>query len=130
GIEGGTRIVAVVILAAAGVSGVVPYALAIGGALLVAVLLTIRPTVHAVQPIASQVSPAADVQELSTAFGWMLVGSVLAQALVNAPPVAAKLLAHGSDSVAAGQVLTGTVLARLPLFAFAAVQAALLPGLA
>ena len=55
---------------------------------------------------------------------------MLAQALVNAPPIAAKLLAHGSNSVAAGQVLTGTVLARLPLFAFAAVQAALLPGLA
>ena len=130
GIEGGTRIVAVVILAAAGVTGVVAYGLTIGGALLVAVLLTIRPTLHAVQPTDSLVSPAADAQELSTAFGWMLVGSVLAQALVNAPPVAAKLLAHGSDSVAAGQVLTGTVLARLPLFAFAAVQAALLPGLA
>jgi len=82
----------------------------------------VRPT--------AQPSPAADVQELSTALGWLLVGSVLAQALVNAPPIAAKLVAHGSDSVAAGQVLTGTVLARLPLFAFAAVQAALLPGLA
>jgi O-antigen/teichoic acid export membrane protein len=60
----------------------------------------------------------------------MLAGSVLAQLLVNAPPIAAKLLAHPGDSADAGQVLTGTVLARLPLFAFAAVQAALLPGLA
>ena len=82
-IEGGTRIVAVVVLAAAGVSGVVPYGLAIGGALLVAVLLTVRPTVHAVQPSPAQVSPRADVHELSTALGWMLVGSVLAQALVE-----------------------------------------------
>jgi O-antigen/teichoic acid export membrane protein len=129
-IEGGTRIVAVVILAAAGVASVAPYGLAIGGALLVAVLLTVRPTVRAARPAPSQASPAADVHELSTALGWLLVGSVLAQALVNAPPIAAKLFAHGSDSVAAGQVLTGTVLARLPLFAFAAVQAALLPGLA
>ena len=129
-LEGGTRIVAVIVLAVAGVSAVLPYGLAIGGALLVAVLATVRPTVHAVQPSASQPSPSADVQELSTALGWLLVGSVLAQALVNAPPIAAKLLAHGSNSVAAGQVLTGTVLARLPLFAFAAVQAALLPGLA
>jgi len=129
-IEGGTRIAAVVVLVAAGVTNVVPYGLAIGGALLVAVALTIPPTVGAVHPSPDQISPGAGVQELSTAFGWLLVGSVLAQALVNAPPIAAKLLAHGSDSVAAGQVLTGTVLARLPLFAFAAVQAALLPGLA
>ena len=129
-IEGGTRIAAVVVLVAAGVTNVVPYGLAIGGALLVAVALTIPPTVGAVRPSPDQISPGAGVQELSTAFGWLLVGSVLAQALVNAPPIAAKLLAHGSDSVAAGQVLTGTVLARLPLFAFAAVQAALLPGLA
>ena len=130
-IEGGVRIVAVIVLAAAGVTRVVPYGLAIGGALLVAVALMIRPTVAAVRPASvGQPAPAAGVQELSSALGWLLVGSVLAQALVNAPPIAAKLLAHGGDSAAAGQVLTGTVLARLPLFAFAAVQAALLPGLA
>ena len=130
-IEGGTRIVAVVVLATAGVTAVVPYGFAIGGALLVAVALTVRPTAAAVRPTsAGQPTPAAGVQELSSALGWLLVGSVLAQALVNAPPIAAKLLAHGGDSAAAGQVLTGTVLARLPLFAFAAVQAALLPGLA
>ena len=129
-LEGGTRIAAVVILAAAGVTGVVPYGLAIGGALLIAVVLTTPQTVGAVHATPGQPSPGASVQELSTALGWLLVGSLLAQALVNAPPIAAKLLAHGSDSVAAGQVLTGTVLARLPLFAFAAVQAALLPGLA
>jgi len=130
GIEGGTRIVAVVVLAAAGVTAVVPYGLAIGGALLVAVLATTRGTLRAVEPVAGCDSPPAAMSELSSALGWLLVGSVLAQALVNAPPVAAKLFAHGSDSIAAGQVLTGTVLARLPLFAFAAVQAALLPGLA
>src|SRR3954451_18056758 len=129
-IEGGTRIAVVVVLVAAGVTNVVPYGLAIGGALLVAVVLTIPPTVGALHPRPGEDNPRAGVQELSTAFGWLLVGSVLAQALVNAPPIAAKLIAHGSDSVVAGQVLTGTVLARLPLFAFAAVQAALLPGLA
>ena len=56
-------------------------------------------------PFAGQ-APAAGVQELSSALGWLLVGSVLAQALVNAPPIAAKLLAHSGDSAAAGQVLT------------------------
>ena len=124
-VEGGSRIAAVAALAAAGVTAVAPFGLAIGGALLVAVALTGRPTftaVHAGRP--------ADLQELSSALGWMLLGSLVAQALVNAPPIAAKLLARGGDSAVAAQVLTGTVLARLPLFAFAAVQAALLPGLA
>lgn len=124
-LEGGLRIVAVVGLAAAGVTAVAAYGLAIGVPLLVAaggVVSATRPALRS--------GPPADLPELSTALGWLLAGSVLAQALVNAPPIAAKLLARSGDSVAAGQVLTGTVLTRLPLFAFAAVQAALLPGMA
>jgi len=124
-LEGGSRIVAVVVLAALGLHGTGGYGVLIGAGLLLAAVLTARPTVTAVTP-----GPPAGWQELSSALGWMLVGSVLAQALVNAPPIAAKVLARSGDSVVAGQVLTGTVLARLPLFAFAAVQAALLPGLA
>ena len=124
-LEGGSRIAAVVACAAIGVHRTGVYAVLIGAGLLLAAVATARPTLRAVTP-----GPSAGWQELSTALGWMLVGSVLAQLLVNAPPIAAKALAHSGDSVAAGQVLTGTVLARLPLFAFAAVQAALLPGLA
>ena len=124
-IEGGGRIVAVTLLAALGVHRTGAYAVLIGAGLLLAAAMTMRPTTRVVTT-----GPAADWQELSSALGWMLVGSVLAQLLVNAPPIAAKVLAHAGDSAVAGQVLTGTVLARLPLFAFAAVQAALLPGLA
>ena len=124
-LEGGGRIAAVVALAAIGLHGTGGYGLLIGAGLLLAVVLTARPTIGAVAP-----GPPADWRELSSALGWMLVGSVLAQLLVNAPPIAAKVLARAGDSAVAGQVLTGTVLARLPLFAFAAVQAALLPGLA
>jgi O-antigen/teichoic acid export membrane protein len=123
--EGGSRIAAVVVLAAIGLHRTGAYGVLIGAGLLLAALMTMRPTLSAVMP-----GPPARWQELSGALGWMLVGSVLAQLLVNAPPIAAKLLADAGDSAAAGQVLTGTVLARLPLFAFAAVQAALLPGLA
>jgi O-antigen/teichoic acid export membrane protein len=125
GIEGGARIIAVAILAAVGVHAVGPYGLAIGGALVVAAGVTVRPVLDALTP-----GPTADWRELSASLGWLLIGSVLAQLLVNAPPIATKLLATSSDSAAAGQILTGMVLARLPLFAFAAVQAALLPGLA
>lgn len=124
-IEGGSRIGAVVVLAAVGVHETGGYGVLIGAGLLLAAVATARPTLAAVTA-----GPPADWHELSNALGWMLVGSLLAQGLVNAPPIAAKVLAGSGDSVAAGQVLTGTVLARLPLFAFAAVQAALLPGLA
>ena len=124
-LEGGSRIVAVVVLAAVGLHATGAYGVLIGGGLVLAAVLTARPTMAALTP-----GPPAGWQELSSALGWMLVGSVLAQLLVNAPPIAAKVLAHTGDSAVAGQVLTGTVLARLPLFAFAAVQAALLPGLA
>ena len=124
-VEGGSRIVAVVALAAAGLHRTGAYGLLIGGGLVLAAALTVRPTMSALSP-----GPPAGWQEMSGALGWMLVGSVLAQLLVNAPPIAAKVLADAGDSATAGQVLTGTVLARLPLFAFAAVQAALLPGLA
>lgn len=124
-VEGGTRIVAVVALAAAGVATVGPYGLLIGAALFIAVAVSARPMRAAVLP-----GPSAGWHELSTALGWTLVGSVLAQLLVNAPPIATKLLAHSNDSATAGTVLTGAILARLPLFAFAAVQAGFLPGLA
>ena len=124
-IEGGGRIAAVVLLAAIGLHRTGGYAVLIGAGLLLAAATTVRPTTRMVTP-----GPAAGWQELSSALGWMLAGSVLAQVLVNAPPIAAKVLARAGDSAVAGQVLTGTVLARLPLFAFAAVQAALLPGLA
>jgi O-antigen/teichoic acid export membrane protein len=124
-IEGGGRVVAAVLLSVLGVRVAGWYGALIGLSLVLAAATTLRATASALRP-----GPPARWQELSAALGWMLVGSVLAQLLVNAPPIAAKLLAGAGDSVAAGQVLTGLVLARLPVFAFAAVQAGLLPGLA
>jgi len=59
----------------------------------------------------------------------MLCGTIAAQVLANAGPIVVKTLAAPTDA-AAGQFLTALVLARVPLFLFAAVQASLLPGLA
>ena len=124
-VEGGGRVVAAVLLSVLGVRAAGWYGALIGLSLVLAAATTLRATTSAVRP-----GPPARWQELSAALGWMLVGSVLAQLLVNAPPIATKLLARSGDSASAGQVLTGLVLARLPVFAFAAVQAGLLPGLA
>lgn len=67
---------------------------------------------------------------VSDALRWLLVGSLASQLLVNVGPVLVKVTSAHADRAAAGQLLAGLVLARLPLFAFAAVQAALLPKLA
>jgi hypothetical protein len=77
-----------------------------------------------------QEGPEATFQELSVALGWLLAASVFAQLLVNCAPIAAKLLATDTQSKVPGHVLSGLLIARIPLFFFQAVQAALLPKLA
>lgn len=123
--EGLTRFAACIVLAVAGVHAVGAYGLLLGGAFIVSVVVTVRfaPSLH-------EPGPEAHWDELTTAIGWLIAGSLLSQVLVNAGPVAVKLLATAADQQAAGQLLAGLVLARLPLFLFAAVQAALLPRLA
>lgn len=123
--EGLTRLVACIALAVAGVHAVGAYGLLLGGAFVVSVLVTGRFV-----PSITESGPQAHWDELIPAIGWLVAGSVLSQMLVNAGPVAVKLLATSAQAEAAGQLLAGLVLARLPLFLFAAVQAALLPQLA
>ena len=53
-----------------------------------------------------------------------------AAALVNAGPLAAKLLADGTQSTIVSEFSYAVLVARVPLFMFQAVQAALLPKLA
>jgi len=77
-----------------------------------------------------QPGPPAPWGDLSSALGWLLVGSLGAQALANASIVAVELLATKSQHAEAGNFLAGVVIARFPLFLFGAVQAALLPRLA
>lgn len=124
-LEGVTRLLACVILAVAGVHAVGAYGMLLGGAFVVAVLFTGRCFFQTDQP-----GPKAPWTEFTGAVGWLVLGSLLSQVLVNIGPVAVKLLAGPENSAAAGQLLAGLILARLPLFLFAAVQAALLPRLA
>jgi len=60
----------------------------------------------------------------------LLIGTTFSAALLNAGPVAAKLLASDDQHAAVNQFAYGVLLARIPLFLFQAVQAALLPRLA
>lgn len=123
GVEGATRAVACVVLAAAAVHGPFGYALLVPGCILVSVVVSLPLLPQALAP-----GPPADPRETTHALAWLLAGSLLSQVIVNGSPIAAKALARAHDPVA-GRLLAGLVLTRIPLFLFGAVQAALLPNL-
>ena len=74
--------------------------------------------------------PEAHWNEVTQNLGWLLVGTVFAAALLNAGPVTATLLANDDEADLVVWFGFGVLLARIPLFMFQAVQAALLPRLA
>jgi O-antigen/teichoic acid export membrane protein len=124
GAEGVIRLAISVVLALFSVRSAGLYGLAIGLALLTATGIVLRSERNILVP-----GPEASWSELSAALGYLLAGSLLAQALMNAGPIAVKLLAPESEQAAAGRFLAGLVIARIPVFLFQAVQAALLPKL-
>jgi hypothetical protein len=125
GAEGIIRLIACIALAVVGVKTAGPYGLVMGLAPFLTLFIILRR-----QRDFLQEGPEATFQELSVALGWLLAASVFAQLLVNCAPIAAKLLADENESEVPGHILSGLLIARVPLFFFQAVQAALLPKLA
>ena len=124
---GGEGLVRFLICAGLAVGGVTYagwYGLALGIAPLVAVLVSFRGQHDLVTD-----GPDAPWSELSSALGALLVGSVLAMALVNGGPIAMKILAKKDEADLVSRFFTAVIIARIPLFLFQAVQAALLPKL-
>lgn len=74
--------------------------------------------------------PPASMSELSTAIGWLLLGSTFAQALSYSAYIGASVLATRSQDAELGAFIAALFIARIPLLLFQAVQAALLPKLA
>ncbi|HRW40830.1 MAG TPA: hypothetical protein P5193_04715 [Microthrixaceae bacterium] len=75
------------------------------------------------------VEPESAWGELTRSMGHLLVSSLAVAALLNAGTVAVALLATPAEADRAGIFLTGLVIARMPLFFYQAIQAALLPRL-
>jgi O-antigen/teichoic acid export membrane protein len=125
GTDGGVRVALSAALAIAGVSAIGPYGLLVGLPPLIAVGVSTRGFVRYRED-----GPPADWSELTPNLGWLVAGSVFAAALVNAGPVAAKLLADSSQNDLVAEFAGAVLIARVPLFLFQAVQAALLPKLA
>ncbi|MCW2615913.1 MAG: polysaccharide biosynthesis protein [Frankiales bacterium] len=74
--------------------------------------------------------PSTGVRPVASSLGLLLVGGVAAQTLANAGPLLVALLATSSERERVGIFLAAVVLARVPVFLFAAVQAVLIPDVA
>ena len=125
GVDGATRIIACVVLWQLNVTSIGAYALAVALSPVVAVLV-----VSARGDMTSHDGPPADYSELTPNISWLLLGSVMAAALVNAGPLGVDVLAGASDAEKVTAFGNGVLLSRIPLFLFQAVQASLLPRLA
>ncbi len=125
GADGFTRIAGCVLLAVLGVKVVGAYGFVVAIAPLTGVAYIASRNRLRTQP-----GPEATWGEVTPNLGWLLAGSVLAAALVNAGPLATALLAEDSEAAYVTRFANAVLLARVPLFLFQAVQAAMLPRLA
>lgn len=124
GSDGVIRILLCLLLAAIGITAAGAYGFVIALAPLFAVgYLLARGSLR------TDPGPPADWHEVTPNLGWLLGGSIFAAALLNAGVVAANLLAGENEKFLVSQFAFGVLLARIPLFLFQAVQAALLPRL-
>jgi O-antigen/teichoic acid export membrane protein len=124
GADGVVRIVLCLAFAGIGLDGIGPYGLLVAMSPLVGVAwVTSRGELR------SEPGPPADWAEVTPNLGWLLLGSVFAAGLVNAGPIAATLLGDDSQNQLVSWFGKGVLMARVPLFLFQAVQAALLPRL-
>lgn len=124
GSDGVVRILLCLGLAALGVSAAGPYGFAVALSPLAAVLL-----IGLRGDLRTDEGPEASWSEVAPNLGWLLVGSVFQAALMNAGVVAANILRDDDQAELVTQFAYGVLLARVPLFMFQAVQAALLPRL-
>ena len=124
GSDGVVRIILCLVLAAIGIEAAGAYGFAVALAPMVGLVAVYRRGALVTEP-----GPEATWGEVTPNLGWLLGGTVCAAALLNAGPVATTLLAEPAQDELVTQFAYGVLLARVPLFLFQAVQAALLPRL-
>ena len=113
-----------VALAVIGIEAAGAYGFAVGLAPLVGLAVVVSRGA-----LRTDDGPEATWKEVTPNLGWLLLGSVFAAALLNAGPIATTMLAEPDQDEQVTQFAYGVLLARIPLFMFQAVQAALLPRL-
>jgi O-antigen/teichoic acid export membrane protein len=123
-LDGVLRCGLAIVLAVSGVHEPAAYGLALAVAPLIAVAVTVNRRVIFPEP-----GPTVPYSEVTAGMGLLVASSTLWLALVNASVVSARLISTPAEAALAGALLSGVVLARIPLFAFSSVQASLLPAL-
>jgi len=123
-VDGVLRVAAAGVLLASGVENVAAYALVLFVSPVVAVLVTTPRLSVLTRPGGPDVAGPAVVRAVATLLG----ASVLSQLLANAGPIIVAYLASPAEKAVSSQFLAALVIARVPLFLFAAVQAVFLPG--
>ncbi|HEV3451062.1 MAG TPA: hypothetical protein VG869_07640 [Acidimicrobiia bacterium] len=125
GAEGVIRLLPCAVLAFAGVANPFYYGLCLAVPPVLATAVSVAGQQGLLAP-----GPEARWSELSTNLGYLLGGSLCAQALSYAPFLGAQLLSTSSQKKAVADFIVGLFLSRVPILLFQAVQAALLPKLA
>ena len=125
GADGAVRVIGCAVLWLAGVTHVGPYAFMIGFSPIVGVV-----AVGLAGKLRVDDGPEATWSEVTPNLGWLLMGSLFAAALVNAGPITVDILGSSEPAEVVTRFGNAVIFARIPLFLFQAVQAALLPRLA
>lgn len=124
-LDGLLRVVVCGIFLVVGLDNVGPYALMVA-----LVPLTIAVATLGSGRIRVASGTPATWSELAPNLGWLLLGTLCAGALINAGPLTVDLLGTDSEPELVTRFGNAVLLARVPLFLFQAVQAAMLPRLA
>ena len=125
GLDGVVRVVACTALWLSGVDSTGIYAIAVSLSPIAGIIIVAyRRDLH-LSP-----GPPAQWTEITSNLGWLFLGTLFAAALVNAGPLAVDILGADAPAEVVTRFGNGVIFARVPLFLFGAVQAALLPKLA
>lgn len=125
GADGVTRVALCVVLAVVGVTAAPAFGFVLAVAALSGVaIVSVRGALRTAD------GPPTTWSEVTPNLGWLLAGTLLSAALVNAGPLTIDALASSERAADVTRFANAVLLARVPLFLFQAVQAALLPRLA
>jgi O-antigen/teichoic acid export membrane protein len=124
GSEGILRLAACVVFAVVGFESAGPYGLLIAITPFAAVAIALTGQHGLYEP-----GPPASWAEISANIGFLVAGSALALALLNAAVVVVQLLSSSSESEQTSWIFAGMILSRVPLYFFQAIQATFVPEL-
>ena len=123
-LDGLLRVIACSVFLLVGLDRVGPYALMVA-----AVPVAIAAGVFGSGRLRTHAGTPASWGELAPNLGWLLLGTLCSGALINAGPLTVDLLGEGTPPEVVTRFGNAVLLARVPLFLFQAVSAAMLPRL-